>query len=182
MSGRDWAWAQWKSWLTSSLTKSTRWSVLSSIPPWRRRRIPSRWSPQSIAATIHDVFMWSSVVAKLLPLLVAIWKSREIKAVKNIVEAFQGMHVSPANYSFGKCDRQTDRRTDDGQSDPCVSLCFAGNTWRMDAYRSRLEKYSLFASCQRGRYCVKPFRGINMVHQHSTSGIKFWKLWDIPVW
>ena len=26
------------------------------------------------------------------------------------------------------CDRQTDRQTDDGQSDPYVSLCFAGDT------------------------------------------------------
>ena len=27
-----------------------------------------------------------------------------------------------------KCDRRTDGRTDDGQSDPYVSLCFAGDT------------------------------------------------------
>ena len=53
------------------------------------------------------------------------------------------MHVSPAKHSFGKCDRrkcdrqsvtdgQMDRpmdgQTDDGQSDPYVSLCFAGDT------------------------------------------------------
>ena len=57
----------------------------------------------------------------------------------NIVAAFRGMHVSPAKHSFGKCDRKvwqmdrqtdgrTDRQTDDGQSDPYVSLCFAGDT------------------------------------------------------
>ena len=40
------------------------------------------------------------------------------------------MHVSPAKHSSGKCDRRTDRRTDDGQSDPYVSLCFAGDTKR----------------------------------------------------
>ena len=49
-----------------------------------------------------------------------------------IVAAFRGMHVSPAKHSFGKCDRrtdrQTDRQTDDRQSDPYVSLCFAGDT------------------------------------------------------
>ena len=33
----------------------------------------------------------------------------------------RGMHVS-------QTDGQTDRRTDDGQSDPYVSLCFAGDT------------------------------------------------------
>ena len=57
-----------------------------------------------------------------------------------IVAAFRGMHVLPAKHSFGKCDRrtdgQTDRQTDgwtdgwtdDEQSDPYVSLCFAGDT------------------------------------------------------
>ena len=51
-----------------------------------------------------------------------------------IVAPFRGMHVSPAKHSFGKCDRKvwrmdgrTDRQTD-GQSDPNVSLCFAGDT------------------------------------------------------
>ena len=48
------------------------------------------------------------------------------QAIKKIVAAFRGMHVSPAKHSFGKCDiqsvtdgrtdrqtyRQTDRRTD----------------------------------------------------------------------
>ena len=38
------------------------------------------------------------------------------------------MHVSPAKRNFGKCDRRTDRQTDDGQSDPHVSLCFSGDT------------------------------------------------------
>ena len=51
--------------------------------------------------------------------------------LKKIVAAFRGMHVSPAKHSFGKCDRRTDRRTDDGQSDPYVSLCFAGDTKKM---------------------------------------------------
>ena len=52
-----------------------------------------------------------------------------------IVAAFRGMHVWPAKHRFGKCDRKvwqtdgrTDRRTDDGQSDPYVSLCLAGDT------------------------------------------------------
>ena len=52
-----------------------------------------------------------------------------------IVAAFRGMHVSPAKHSFGKCDVwQTDRQTDDGQSDPYVSLCFAGDTkiWSLE--------------------------------------------------
>ena len=54
--------------------------------------------------------------------------------LQKIVAAFRGMHVSPAKHSFGKCDRQTDRQTDrqmdDGQSDPYVSICFAGDTKR----------------------------------------------------
>ena len=39
------------------------------------------------------------------------------------------MHVLPVKHSFGKCDKvwQTDGQTD-GQSDPYVSLCFAGDT------------------------------------------------------
>ena len=53
--------------------------------------------------------------------------------LKKIVAAFRGMHVSPAKHSFGKCDRRTDGQTDgqtdrQGQSDPYVSLCFAGDT------------------------------------------------------
>ena len=44
------------------------------------------------------------------------------------------MHVSPAKHSYasvtdGQTDRQTNRLTD-GQSDPYVSLCFAGDTKR----------------------------------------------------
>ena len=35
------------------------------------------------------------------------------------------MHVSPAKHSYASV---TDGRTDDGQSDPYVSLCFAGDT------------------------------------------------------
>ena len=52
----------------------------------------------------------------------------------NIVAAFRGMHVSPAKHSYmyarlpRKCDYRTDRRTDAGQSDPYVPLCFAGDT------------------------------------------------------
>ena len=50
-----------------------------------------------------------------------------------IVAAFREMHVSPAKHSFGKCDRkvwQTDGQTDDGQSDPHVSLCLATQKWQ----------------------------------------------------
>ena len=35
------------------------------------------------------------------------------------------MHVSPAKHSYGSV---TDGQTDNGQSDPYVSLCFAGDT------------------------------------------------------
>ena len=46
-----------------------------------------------------------------------------------IVAAFRGMHVSPAKKSYASVtDGQTNRRTDDRQSDPYVSLCFAGDT------------------------------------------------------
>ena len=58
------------------------------------------------------------------------------QAIKNIVAAFRGMHVSPAKHSYAwlprKCDYRTDgrtdRQTDTGQSDPYVPLCFAGDT------------------------------------------------------
>ena len=37
--------------------------------------------------------------------------------------------MSPAKHSYGSVtDGRTDRQTDDGQSDPYVSLCFAGDT------------------------------------------------------
>ena len=43
--------------------------------------------------------------------------------------AFRGMHVSPAKHSYASVtDGQTDGQTDDEQSDPYVSLCFAGDT------------------------------------------------------
>ena len=52
--------------------------------------------------------------------------------VKNRVAAFRGMHVSPTKHSKvwqkSVTDGQTDRWTDVGQSDPCVSLYFAGDT------------------------------------------------------
>ena len=48
---------------------------------------------------------------------------------QNIVAAFRGMHVSPAKHSYAWLpDRQTDTRTDTGQRDPYVPLCFAGDT------------------------------------------------------
>ena len=37
----------------------------------------------------------------------------------------------------------------------------------------KLEKISLFASCQRGGFCLKPFRDIYFVHQHSNPGRHF---------
>ena len=53
----------------------------------------------------------------------------------NIVAAFWGMHVSPANIAMRdyqesvtsdyRTDTRTDRQTDEGQSDPYVPLCFA---------------------------------------------------------
>ena len=61
--------------------------------------------------------------------------------MNTIVEAFQGMHVSPAKHSYAwlprKCDYRTDTRTDRqkgggqtdaGQSDPYVPLCLSGDT------------------------------------------------------
>ena len=49
--------------------------------------------------------------------------------------AFRGMHVSPAKHSYGSVtDGRTDGQIDDGQSDPYVSLCFAGDTKIADAY------------------------------------------------
>ena len=49
--------------------------------------------------------------------------------IKKIVAAFRGMHASPAKYSDASVtDGQTDGETDDGQSYPHVSLCFAGDT------------------------------------------------------
>ena len=49
---------------------------------------------------------------------------------RNIVAA--GMHASPAKHNYAvllkKCDRHTDGRTDAGQSDFYVPLCFAGDT------------------------------------------------------
>ena len=48
---------------------------------------------------------------------------------KKIVAAFRGMHVSPAKQSYvSVTDGQTDGQADEGQSDPYVSLCFAGDT------------------------------------------------------
>ena len=50
--------------------------------------------------------------------------------IRNIVEAFRGMHVSPAKHSY-MCDYQesvTTGQRDAGQSDPYVPLCFAGDT------------------------------------------------------
>ena len=56
------------------------------------------------------------------------------------MEAFRGMHVSPAKHSYArlprKCDYWTDAHThrrmdgqkDARQSDPYVPLCFAGDT------------------------------------------------------
>ena len=42
--------------------------------------------------------------------------------------------MSPVKHSYGSVtDRRTDRQTDDGQSDPCVSLCFAGDTIKIVA-------------------------------------------------
>ena len=37
----------------------------------------------------------------------------------------------------------------------------------------KVQKREIFASCQRGRFCVKPFRDINFVYQHSNSSLKF---------
>ena len=42
------------------------------------------------------------------------------------------MHVSPAKHSYASVtDRQTDGRTDDGQSDPYVSVFFSADTKKL---------------------------------------------------
>ena len=57
--------------------------------------------------------------------------------------AFHEMHVSPAKHSSASVtDGQTDRRTDDGQSDPCVSLCFAGDTKGVEGLMKSLVQTS----------------------------------------
>ena len=49
--------------------------------------------------------------------------------MKTRMAAFQVIHVSPAKHSYASVtDGRTDRRTDDGHSDPYVLLCFAGDT------------------------------------------------------
>ena len=61
--------------------------------------------------------------------------------------AFRGMYVSPAKHSYvwlpRKCDRWTDRQmdgqTDDGQSDPYVPLCFAGDI-KMNTVKNRHDE------------------------------------------
>ena len=40
-----------------------------------------------------------------------------------IVAAFQGMHVSPAKHSFGKCDRRTDGQADGQTTDKVIPMC-----------------------------------------------------------
>ena len=46
--------------------------------------------------------------------------------------AFREMHVLPAKHSYvSATDGQTDGRTDNGQSDPYVWLCYTGDT-KMD--------------------------------------------------
>ena len=51
-----------------------------------------------------------------------VFVKHECPHLKKIVAAFRGMHVSPAKHSSASV---TDGQTDDGQSDPYVSLCFA---------------------------------------------------------
>ena len=53
--------------------------------------------------------------------------------------AFRGMHVSPGKHSYVSV---TDRQTDDGQSDPYVSLCFTGDTSYVSVTDRRRTKWS----------------------------------------
>ena len=53
------------------------------------------------------------------------------------------------------------------------------NTWSLIYYHTcqvwkvKKREISLFASCQRGRFYVEPFRDINFVYYHSNSGWNF---------
>ena len=52
--------------------------------------------------------------------------------------------MSPAKHSYASVtDGQTDGRTDDGQSDPYVSLCFAGDTIKLGMQICFLQKKML---------------------------------------
>ena len=46
-----------------------------------------------------------------------------------------------------------------------ISLSHTCQVWKVQK-----REISLFASCQRGRFCVKPFRDINFVNHHYHSG------------
>ena len=101
---------------------------------------------------IDDTQTWSEVHKKniIYKISTQYVKACRIK-VRNIVAAFQGMHVSPAKHSYAwlprKCDYQesvttgqTDGQTDAGQSDPYVQLCFAGDTKTVYFMHSRFQK------------------------------------------
>ena len=102
---------------------------------------------------------------------------KETKAIQQakIVAAFRGMHVSPAKHSFRKCDRKVwDGRTDDGQSDPYESLCFAGDTKTLLSWNA--QKHTVNGN-------EYPKQGILQIFRVQTlicSTLGFWNLRSKP--
>ena len=77
--------------------------------------------------SIENVHVWHRKLAETVMVLsVGIFASPRDITLPKIVEAFRGMHVSPAKHSSGKCDRkvwQTDGQTDRHATK--LSLCVA---------------------------------------------------------
>ena len=90
---------------------------------------------QMVHLPVHFFIQYANSENGIQPYCTSIHLSLLSKAWK-IVAAFWGMHLSPAKHSYAwlprKCDywtdRQTDAQTEARQSDPYVSLCFAGGT------------------------------------------------------
>ena len=78
--------------------------------------------------------------------------------VKKIVAAFQGMHVSPAKHSFGKCGRKCDcdRRTDGQMTDKVIPMCrYASQTQKATLSIMVTKSLSLASASFKGRSLVE---------------------------
>ena len=90
--------------------------------------IDTEWISMSLYEVMVDYFSPTTIQPSLERWTVGpLFNLREKKKHFYLkkVAAFWGMHVSPAKHSYASV---TDGQTDDGQSDPYMSLCFAGDT------------------------------------------------------
>ena len=77
-------------------------------------------------------------------------------------------NIALESVTGGRMDRQTDGQTDNGQSDPYVSLCFAGDTKTLVIFNYQIIKHFQIIKTL-SKLLKKSFHRFKIIYVHVSS-------------